>query len=186
VAVVLWFYALPSGSTYLVVLYGLVLVVSAVTVWALVSNLPRLAQTLLGATVLLALPTVAIWVAVLAFIALAILVAPPEHAKQRDNHAACSPSWPVCGGITHTGTTTSSGTPWAGSGGTAGPLRTVAPGVVMVCPLRRRRQVRQCRTVVVRTLCIRGTSRLRDCAGAANGGVGAGSARAWPWWSPCS
>src|SRR5215218_4270574 len=68
------FYALPSGSTYLVVLYGLVLVVSAVTVWALVSNRPRLAQTLLGATVLLALPAVAIWVAVPAFIALAILV----------------------------------------------------------------------------------------------------------------
>jgi hypothetical protein len=74
VAVVLWFYALPSGVTYLVVLDGLVLVVSAVTVWALVSNRPRLAQTLLGATVLLALPAVAIWVAVLAFIALAILV----------------------------------------------------------------------------------------------------------------
>jgi hypothetical protein len=73
-AVVLWFYAVPSGSSYLVVLYGLVLVVSAVTVWALVSNRPRLAQTLLGATVLLALPAVAIWVAVLAFIALAILV----------------------------------------------------------------------------------------------------------------
>jgi hypothetical protein len=45
-AVVLWFYALPSGSTYLVELDALVLVVSAV----------------------------AIWVAVLAFIALAILV----------------------------------------------------------------------------------------------------------------
>jgi hypothetical protein len=45
-AVVLWFYALPSGSTYLVVLDALVLVVSAV----------------------------AIWVAVLAFIALVILV----------------------------------------------------------------------------------------------------------------
>jgi hypothetical protein len=73
-AVVLWFYALPSESTYLVVLYGLMLVVSAVTVWALVSNRPRLAQTLLGVTVLLALPAVAIWVAVLAFIALAILV----------------------------------------------------------------------------------------------------------------
>ena len=73
-AVVLWFYALPSGSTYLVVLDALVLVVSAATVWALVSNRPRLAQTLLGATVLLALPAVAIWVAVLAFIALAILV----------------------------------------------------------------------------------------------------------------
>ena len=50
------------------------LVVSAVTVWALVSNRPRLAQTLLGVTVLLALPAVAIWVAVLAFIALTILV----------------------------------------------------------------------------------------------------------------
>ena len=73
-AVVLWFYALPGGSTYLVVLDALVLVVSAATVWALVSNRPRLAQTLLGATVLLALPAVAIWVAVLAFIALAILV----------------------------------------------------------------------------------------------------------------
>jgi peptidoglycan biosynthesis protein MviN/MurJ (putative lipid II flippase) len=73
-AVVLWFYALPSGSTYLVVLDALVLVVSAVTVWALVSNRPRLAPTLLGATVLLTLPAVAIWVAVLAFIALAILV----------------------------------------------------------------------------------------------------------------
>jgi hypothetical protein len=74
-AVVLWFYALPSGITYLVVLYALLLlVVSAVTVWALVSNRPRLAQTLLGATVLLALPAGAIWVAVLAFIALAILV----------------------------------------------------------------------------------------------------------------
>jgi hypothetical protein len=71
---VLWFYALPSGSTYLVVLDALLLVVSAVTVWALVSNRPRLAPTLLGATVLLALPAVAIWVAVLAFIALAILV----------------------------------------------------------------------------------------------------------------
>jgi hypothetical protein len=34
-AVVLWFYALPSGRTYLVVLDALVLVVSAVTVWAL-------------------------------------------------------------------------------------------------------------------------------------------------------
>ena len=45
-AVVLWFYALPSGSTYFVELDALVLVVSAV----------------------------AIWVAVLAFIALAILV----------------------------------------------------------------------------------------------------------------
>ena len=45
-AVVLWFYALPSGSTYLVELDALVLVVSAV----------------------------AIWVAVLAFIALVILV----------------------------------------------------------------------------------------------------------------
>jgi hypothetical protein len=43
-----------------------------VTVWALVSNRPRLVQTLLGATVLLALPAAAIWVAVLAFIALAI------------------------------------------------------------------------------------------------------------------
>ena len=73
-AVVLWFYALPGGSTDLVVLDALVLVVSAATVWALVSNRPRLAQTLLGATVLLALPAVAIWVAVLAFIALAILV----------------------------------------------------------------------------------------------------------------
>ena len=73
-AAVLWFYALPSGSIYLVVLDALVLVVSAATVWALVSNRPRLAQTLLGATVLLALPAVAIWVAVLAFIALAILV----------------------------------------------------------------------------------------------------------------
>jgi hypothetical protein len=40
----------------------------------LVSNRSRLAQTLLAATVLLALPAVAIWVAVLAFIALAILV----------------------------------------------------------------------------------------------------------------
>jgi len=56
----------------LVVLYALLLVVSAVTVWALVSNRPRLVQTLLGATVLLALPAAAIWVAVLAFIALAI------------------------------------------------------------------------------------------------------------------
>jgi peptidoglycan biosynthesis protein MviN/MurJ (putative lipid II flippase) len=73
-AVALWFYALPSGSTYLVVLYALLLVVSAVTVWALVSNRPRLGQTLLGATVLLALPAVAIWVTVLAFIALAIQV----------------------------------------------------------------------------------------------------------------
>ena len=73
-AVVLWFYALPSGSTYLVVLHALVLVLSTMTVWALVTNRPRLAQTLLGATVLLALPAVAIWVAVLAFIALAILV----------------------------------------------------------------------------------------------------------------
>jgi hypothetical protein len=45
-AVVLWFYAPPSGSTYLVELDALVLVVSAV----------------------------AIWVAVLAFIALVILV----------------------------------------------------------------------------------------------------------------
>jgi hypothetical protein len=51
-----------------------VLVVSAVTVWALVEQPARLAQTLLGATVLLALPSVAIWVAVPAFIALAILV----------------------------------------------------------------------------------------------------------------
>jgi hypothetical protein len=71
---VLWYYALPSGITYLVVLYALLLVVSAVTVWALVSNRPRLAQALLGATALLALPAVAIWVAVLAFIALVILV----------------------------------------------------------------------------------------------------------------
>ena len=77
VAVVLCFYALPSGATYLVVLYALVLVLSAVTVWALVSDRSRLAQTLLAATVLLALPAVAIWAAVLAFIALAILVALP-------------------------------------------------------------------------------------------------------------
>ena len=74
VAVVLWFYALPSGSSYLVVLDALLLVASAVTVWAVVCNRPRLAQPLLGATVLLALAAVAIWVAVLAFIALAILV----------------------------------------------------------------------------------------------------------------
>ena len=47
-AAALWFYALPSGSTYLVVLYALLLVVSAVTVWALASNRPRLVQTLLG------------------------------------------------------------------------------------------------------------------------------------------
>jgi hypothetical protein len=38
--VVLWFYALPSGVTYLAVLYALLLVVSAVTVWALASNRP--------------------------------------------------------------------------------------------------------------------------------------------------
>ena|SRR5215217_1668910 len=53
-AVVLWFYALPRG-VWFAVLYALLLVVSAVTVWALVSNRPRLAQLLLGATVLLAL-----------------------------------------------------------------------------------------------------------------------------------
>jgi hypothetical protein len=47
-AAALWFYALPSGSTYLVVLYALLLVVSAVTVWALASNRPRIVQTLLG------------------------------------------------------------------------------------------------------------------------------------------
>ena len=57
----------------LVVLYALLLVVSAVTVWALVSDRPRLVQPLLGATVLLALPAVAVWVAVLASVALAIL-----------------------------------------------------------------------------------------------------------------
>ena len=60
--------------------------VSAVTVWALVSDRPRLAQMLLGATVLLALPAVAIWVAVLAFIALATLVraAPKASPKLPD------------------------------------------------------------------------------------------------------
>jgi hypothetical protein len=57
-----------------VVLDALLLVASAVTVWAVVCNRSRLAQPLLGATVLLALAAVAIWVAVLAFIALAILV----------------------------------------------------------------------------------------------------------------
>jgi hypothetical protein len=71
-AVALWFYALPSG-VWLAVLYALLLVVSAVTVWALASNRPRLAQLLLGATALLALPAAAIWIAVMAFIALAVL-----------------------------------------------------------------------------------------------------------------
>jgi hypothetical protein len=41
--------------------------------WALASNRPQIAQLLLGATVLLALPAAAIWVAVLAFIALTVL-----------------------------------------------------------------------------------------------------------------
>lgn len=81
-AVVLWFYALASGATYLVVLYALLLVVSAVTVWALVSNRSRLAETLLAATVLLALPAVAIWAVVLAFIALAILVRAARRSGQ--------------------------------------------------------------------------------------------------------
>jgi hypothetical protein len=72
-AVALWFYALPSGVTYLVALYALLLVVSAMTIWALVSSRPHLSRLLLGATVLLALAAAAIWIAVLAFIALAIL-----------------------------------------------------------------------------------------------------------------
>ena len=76
--------------------------VSAVTVWALVSNRPRLGQTLLGVTVLLALPAVAIWVAVLAFIALAIQVrtARPRRSGwsalrrgRRGAQLACWNSW---------------------------------------------------------------------------------------------
>ena len=62
-------------------LYTLLLVVSAMTVWAMVSNRPRLAQLLLGATVLLALPAAAIWVAVLAFIALAALTRTARAAR---------------------------------------------------------------------------------------------------------
>ena len=81
-AVVLWFYALPGGSTYLVVLDALVLVVSAATVWALVSNRPRLAQTLLGATVLLALPAVAIGSPSWRSSPWRSWSAPPEHADQ--------------------------------------------------------------------------------------------------------
>ena len=76
----LWFYALPRG-VWFAVLYALLLVVSAVTVWALVSNRPRLAQLLLGATVLLALPAAALWIAVLAFIALAILTRSSRAAR---------------------------------------------------------------------------------------------------------
>jgi hypothetical protein len=78
--VVLWFYALPSG-VWFAVLYALLLVVSAVTVWVLASNRPRLAQLLLGATVLLALPAAAIWIAVLALIALAILTRTARAAR---------------------------------------------------------------------------------------------------------
>ena len=56
-------------------------------------------------------------------------------------------------------------------------------GVVMVCPLRCR-LLRQGRTVVVRSLCIRGTSRLRGCAAAANGGGRCDTGRAWSSWPP--
>jgi hypothetical protein len=79
--VVLWFYALPRGVWFAVLYALLLLVVSAVTVWALVSNRPRLAQLLLGATVLLALPAAALWIAVLAFIALAILTRSSRAAR---------------------------------------------------------------------------------------------------------
>jgi hypothetical protein len=71
-AVVLWFYGLPGGA-WSAVPYGLPLVLSAATVWALAGNRPRLARPLLAATVILALPALASWIAVLAFIALAIL-----------------------------------------------------------------------------------------------------------------
>jgi hypothetical protein len=80
-AVVLWFYALPSGSTFVAVLYALLLVVSAVTGWALASNRPRLAPPLLAATVLLALPAAALWIAILALIALAILTRAARAAR---------------------------------------------------------------------------------------------------------
>jgi hypothetical protein len=80
-AVVLWFYALPSGLTYLTVLYALLLVVAAVTVWALASNRPRLVPPLLAATVVVALLAAAIWVAILAFIALALLARTARAAR---------------------------------------------------------------------------------------------------------
>jgi hypothetical protein len=79
-AVGLWFYALPSGG-WLAALYALVLVVSAMTVWALASNRPHLAKLLFGATVLLALPAAAVWIAVLAFIALAVLTRTTQPAR---------------------------------------------------------------------------------------------------------